>query len=104
MLKLLSFVFSVNIFSFLGSVCGELATVALLVFATEACPGSIVTRTGLVDTENDGFSKIHPMRGFSYAILLSLIDIGDSISDWFTAPIVSALGIVYGSFSNVCIQ
>eukprot|EP00047_Mylnosiga_fluctuans_P006536 m.247533 g.247533 ORF g.247533 m.247533 type:complete len:550 (+) comp15422_c0_seq1:9-1658(+) len=55
--------------------------IAILVLATQACP---------LD------------RGaFAYVLYVSLLDIGDSVSGWITAPITDALSITLEDYSNL---
>jgi len=82
---------------FIGQLCSELATVSVLVFATQMVPGGNSAHASkgeaaVVDNRN---------RGLYYAVFLSFLDIGDSISDWITAPIVGLLGLVWTNFSSV---
>eukprot|EP00043_Microstomoeca_roanoka_P004666 m.51116 g.51116 ORF g.51116 m.51116 type:complete len:619 (-) comp12594_c0_seq2:255-2111(-) len=68
----------------LTGIAGQVAMIAFLTVATRACPDPIKEKGGLI-----------------YAILLSLLDFGDSVSGWITAPIASALHITFTNYSGL---
>ena len=82
---------------FVGQLCSELATVSLLVFATQMVPGGS-TATSMSSSSPEVEAR---NRGIYYAVFLSFLDIGDSVSDWITAPIVQFLGLTWDNFSSV---
>lgn len=85
---------------FVGQLCSELATVSLLVFATQMVPGgSTATTSRSLGARPE--LEARRRRGIYYAIFLSFLDIGDSVSDWITAPIVQYLGLTWDNFSSV---
>ena len=65
----------------LGGFLTQLAFVPLEVLATESAPAK---------------DKV-----FAYAVYLSFLDLGDSIANWCTAPIVDGLGIAFPDFDNL---
>eukprot|EP00730_Choanoeca_flexa_P013390 TRINITY_DN5262_c0_g2_i1.p1 TRINITY_DN5262_c0_g2~~TRINITY_DN5262_c0_g2_i1.p1 ORF type:complete len:476 (+),score=88.97 TRINITY_DN5262_c0_g2_i1:119-1429(+) len=61
---------------------GQIALVSGLVIATQACP-------------------LDEQTGFAYALYISFMDVGDSVSGWVSAPIVKQLGITFTDFTNL---
>eukprot|EP00045_Choanoeca_perplexa_P008586 m.80602 g.80602 ORF g.80602 m.80602 type:complete len:546 (+) comp14553_c0_seq1:131-1768(+) len=61
---------------------GQIALVSGLVLATQACP-------------------MNDQTGFAYALYISFMDVGSSVSGWVTAPIVKALPITLTNFSKL---
>jgi hypothetical protein len=61
---------------------GQIALVSGLVLATQACP-------------------MDDRTGFAYALYISFMDVGNSVSGWVTAPIVQALHITLTDFARL---
>ncbi len=101
---------------------------ALLVFATQVVTsrGAAIITTNNAATTTNNAASIHTAtttasgqdgaeaanveaaaasavrnRGLYYAVFLSLLDVGDSVSDWATAPIVKLLGLEWDNFRSV---
>ena len=65
-----------------AGMAGQVAFIAGLVLATQACP-------------------IDDSTGLMYALYVSFLDMGDSVGGWITAPIAGSLNISASSLSNL---
>lgn len=86
----------------IGGLFGELGFLPKLVVATEVAARFADSSAGGGEGGGGGVGVGGGFGGAqAYAIMLTVIDMGDTISLQLTAPIVAALGITYSDFSNL---